>query len=62
MADVHGQCHWTSDKSRDGAEMEEEVVVKDEDVDAGFHIPLFGSDTLGGSRLKAAFNLSPVVN
>jgi len=33
-----------SDKSEDGAEMEEEVVVKHEDVEAGFQIPLFGSD------------------
>jgi len=33
-----------SDKSEDGAEMEEEVVVKHDDVKAGFQILLFGSD------------------
>ena len=33
-----------SDKSKDGAEMEEEVVIKHEDVEVGFQIPLFGGD------------------
>ncbi|KAF8805269.1 hypothetical protein BYT27DRAFT_7192988 [Phlegmacium glaucopus] len=33
-----------SDNSEDGEEMEEGVVIKHEDVDVGFQIPLFGSD------------------